>query len=53
MMLRLDQIRKLLAAEDPKYLEENLLTLVRIKPSEPLGVDNVAIRRLGTIVSPI
>ena len=53
VMLRLDQIRKLLAAEDPKYLEENLVTLVRIRPSEPLGVDNVAIRRLGTIVSPL
>ena len=50
MQLRLDQIRQLLAAEDPQYLEENLVTLVRIRPSEPLGVNNVAIKRLGTLV---
>ena len=50
LQLRADEIRRLLATEDPRLVAEDLVDLVRLRAREPLRADNVAVRRLGVVV---
>ena len=51
LQLRMGDIRRLLSAEDPRYVAEDLVTLVRVHIDEPLSMENVALKRLGTILN--
>lgn len=45
MQLGVKDIRRLLQDVDPMYVENDLVTLVRIRRDEPLAVGNVAVKR--------
>ena len=51
LQLRLEEIRRLLATEDPRCVAGDLVTLVRVREREPLGAGNVAVKLLGTIIT--
>lgn len=50
MNITVAQIRALLASEDVTYVEEDLLSLERLRPEEPLTPENAVLRRVGHIV---
>ena len=50
MKLSVAEIRTLLDSEDPDYVNEDLVTLVRVKEGAPLSRGNVTLRRLALLV---
>ena len=51
MRLCVEEIRRLLATEDQNYVREDLVSLEKLRPGEPLCAGNVATVRLGRLLS--
>ena len=48
--LTVKQIRQLLIQEDPVYVMEDMVSLAKLRAEESLGIDNVAVIRLGRLL---
>lgn len=48
--LTVGEIRQLLRGEDPEYVREDMVTLTRVRDEEPMGLNNVAVVRLGRLL---